>query len=529
MANIIALDWDTHELRAVVAKSSMAGISITEALTVNLTNDSADEVTAAIRQLLEQRGLAKSKTKTMVAIGRGKAELRQVNLPPVPENELPDMVRLQAMQTFAAVGENTLVDFITLPSPDESTAVLAAAVAPATMKSVESIIAASGLELVRVALRPVAAAALYQIAGAKNQSLDDSSIIGDVVLVDLLADDVEIVVMRGRRVMFVRSVRMPPESAERPAQIAGELRRSLMACGINASSSSQKVVIWGQAKTHESERLKMAESLGCRVSTLDPLTLVDSSASATGQSHTGRFAPLIGLLIADSKVAAGASSPYLVDFLNPRKSIEVKRDHRKAIAIGVSAAVAAVLAGYFSWSNLRAKDQQIDALQSELASLKPQVTLAQTSIDRTEVVDKFLDGNVIWIDELTRTSSKIPSSTDAILKSITAVSPPRDGGGKLTLAGAATTPVIVDQLASALRDGEHSVAGSGASDLGDKETYRWGFREMIEISPTVIRNQRYQALANLRDQETTPGEVESATTPVSSTSVETETAAGETE
>lgn len=511
MANLIALDWDTHELRAIVARSSSSSITITDALLVKIADDSPATVTEAIKKLLDDRGLSKTKTKALVTIGRGKSELRQLNLPPVPENELPDMVRLQAMQTFAAVGENTVVDFLPLPSSDDTTAVLAAAVAPATMKTVETIISGVGLELARVALRPVAAAALYQIAGGKDQNVDDSSITGDVVLVDLLADDAEIVVMRGRRVMFVRSVRMPQESADRPSQIAGELRRSLMACGINASSSSQKVVIWGQAKTHEEERLKLAESLGCRVTTLDPLSLVEldtrrAENGALDQTHTGRFAPLVGLLAADAKASAAHGSPYLVDFLNPRKATEVQADNRKPILIGAAVAALLLLVAYSAWSSLRATDQQIEFGEAELARLKNEVTKAEASVTRTEVVDRFLDGNVIWIDELSRVARQIPPADEAILKSVSAVSPPRDGGGRLALQGAAKSTTVIDQLASSLRDEAHSVSGTGASDLGDKEEYRWGFRETVSIGPETVREQRYVALAALREAAAEPAD-----------------------
>ncbi len=506
MANLIALDWDTHELRAVIARSSSSSVTITDVVLVKIADDSIPTVKAAVEKLLDDRGLAKSKIRTLVTIGRGKAELRQLSLPPVPENELPDMVRLQAMQTFAAVGDTTVVDFLSLPSSDDSTAVLAAAMAPVTMKAVESIVNGVGLSLARVALRPVAAAALYQIGTGKN--LDDSSIVGDVVLVDLLADDAEIVVMRGRRVMFVRSVRMPQESNDRPSQISGELRRSLMACGINASSTSQKVVIWGQAKTHEAERVKLAESLGCRVSTIDPLSLVELDSRRPlddeVQAHTGRFAPLIGLLLADAKANPLHGSPYLVDFLNPRKPVEVKNDNRKLIAIGAAIAASLLLVAFSAWSSLSSKDQQIKAREAELALLKPKMTDAQAIIDRTEVVDRFLDGNVVWIDEVSRVAKLIPGSTAAILKSVTAVSPPREGGGRLTLQGAATSTVVVDQLASSLRDDLHTVGGTGAKDLGDKENYRWGFHETVSVEATTIRDQRYAALAALRDQEATP-------------------------
>ncbi len=293
MSNLIALDWDATELRAVIARTSGSGITVVDAVTQSLSNESAEEVTAAIKQILSDQSLSAGKTKAYVTLGRGKTELRQLNLPPVPDNELPEMVRLQAMQSFAGISENAAVDYLPMPSADNTTSVLAAVAAPAVIKSVQTIVNATGLELVSIGLRPVAAAAMYQINANKTQSVDDSSIIGDVVLLDLLADDAEIVVLRGRRVLFVRSVKLPPESAERPTQIAGELRRSLMACGINSSSTSQKIVIWGRAKTHEAERIKIAELLGCRVITLDPMTLVDVDKRA--QSLMGPMSILVAL------------------------------------------------------------------------------------------------------------------------------------------------------------------------------------------------------------------------------------------
>ena len=499
MAQILALDWDTHELRAVIAKTSLTGTTITHALSATIPSDSPSDLVSAISRLMAENGLAKAKAKVIVTIGRGKSELRQLTLPPVPEPELPEMVRLQAMQVFASVGENTAVDFITLPTTDDMTTVLASAVAPSVMTSVRQITAAAGLELSRIVLRPVAAAALYQIISAKNENVDDSSIVGDVVLVDLLAEDIEIVVMRGRRVMFVRTVRLPIESPDLPLQIAGELRRSLMACGINASSTSQKVVIWGNAKTHDNVRVKLAESLGCRVSTIDPTASIDAAASITDAAHTGRYAPLIGLILADSRSTPGESSPYLVDFLNPRKTIVAAPDHRKPLLIGGGIVAAAAILGFLAWSNLRGLDRDIQNRQTELASLKPQVDLAQISIDRTEVIDKFLDSSVNWLDELQRMARVIPAAEDLIVKNISANSPPRDGGGKITLSGAATSPSIVDQLSSGLRDEMHSVADSGTNDLGDKESYRWGFRELITISSQTIRDRRYEVLSGLRD------------------------------
>ena len=438
-----------------------------------------------------------------MTLGRGKTELRQLNLPPVPDNELPEMVRLQAMQSFVGISENAAVDYLPMPSADSTTAVLAAVAAPAVIKSVQTVVNATGLELVSIGLRPVAAAAMYQINANKTQSVDDSSIIGDVVLLDLLADDAEIVVLRGRRVLFVRSVKLPPESVERPSQIAGELRRSLMACGINSSSTSQKIVIWGRSKTHEAERIKIAELLGCRVVTLDPMTLVDldkrAQAAMSSSEHTGRFAPLVGLLLAAAQ-APTTGSPYLVDFLSPRKAVEVKTNHQLYYLIGGIAAATVLAVVGVCWANLKAKDREIAAKEVELKSLKPEVEKAEAMIARTETVDRFLDGNVMWLDELSRTAKQIPGADELILKNVSVITP-REGGGKLTLVGAAKSTDFVDQLSTSLRDDLHSVNGTGAKNLGTREAYQWGFTETVTIDASTVREQRYAKLAELRDRE----------------------------
>src|SRR5690606_7712890 len=127
------------------------------------------------------------KYKLLVAIGRGKAELRQLTLPPVPENELPGMVRFQALQSFSTSGDTVAVDYLPIEINDVSTSVIAAGVSPATMKQIEQLAEAVALELKRVVLRPVAAAALFS-----SKAVGDVHAEGDCVLVDLLADDAEI-------------------------------------------------------------------------------------------------------------------------------------------------------------------------------------------------------------------------------------------------------------------------------------------------------------------------------------------------
>lgn len=501
MANLIAIDWDSHELRAVTGRSGSGGLTVTDTATVPLEGgDDASIVSAALTELLGKLGVSKSKYKLLVAIGRGKAELRQLTLPPVPENELPGMVRFQALQSFSTSGDAVAVDYLPIETTEGSTSVIAAGVAPATMKQIEQIAATAGLELKRVVLRPVAAAALFSLKKRLDQQAE-----GDCVLVDLLADDAEIVVFRKGKLIFVRSVRMPEQTKGRTSQIAGEIRRSLMACGSDAATGVQRVVIWGQAKTHELENEQLRELLKCEVETLDPLKLVELNPRRSDYSageHTGRLAPLIGVLLADAAAESNDhQSAVLVDFLNPRKAAEVQDDKRLWIGIGAAAAAVVLLLGLGAWWSLKEGTAQIAARQAELNALRPQVTAAETSLARTEQIDQFLDSNVVWLDQFRRLAEKMPPADQAIVSSVSGVSLPREGGGRLTIVGAATSPAIVDGMESALRDEDHSVSGSGANDRGEKEAYRWGFRQLVTVAREPIRRQRYEAFAAAEESE----------------------------
>jgi hypothetical protein len=499
MANLIAIDWDSHELRAVTARSASGSVTVVDTATVPLTGDDPSIVSTALNDLLGRLGAGKGKYKLLVAIGRGKAELRQLTLPPVPQNELPGMVRFQAMQSFSTSGDTVAVDYLPIEVSDTSTSVIAAGVAPATMKQIEKIAESASLELKRVVLRPVAAAALYSLKANSNTQAE-----GDCVLVDLLADDAEIVVFRQGKMIFVRSVRMPEQSQGRNSQIAGEIRRSLMACGTDAATGVQRVVIWGQSKAHQTDTEQLRELLNCDVETLDPLALVsvDSRRPSEGVAeyaageHTGRLAPLIGVLAADAAAeATDGQSAVLVDFLNPRKAVEVPDDNRMWIGIGAAVATVVLLLAVSAWWSLRSGTAQIAARQEELRQLRPEVTKAEASISRTEQVDQFLDAGVVWLDEFRRLAERMPPSEQAILKSVKATAAPRGGGGQLALNVAAKSPSVVVEMESSLRGDDHSVSVSGARDLGEKETYRWGFSQTVAVAPEAVRKQRYDAYA----------------------------------
>ncbi len=251
MVKKLAIDWDEHELRYVSAQCSGRSVKVIEAKIIEINGRSPQDVL-----ITEFSSAGLSEAETLIAIGRGKAELRELQLPPVPQEELPDMVRFQSLRSFANIGDSSVVDYLITKQRDSGVEVIAAAVAPQNLDSIRQCVEKASLSLKRIALRPLAAAALYLSLQGESQS-------GEVALIDLLSDSAEIVIARDGKVVFVRTVRMPSSDNARGKALAGELKRSLIACGV--INRLQSVVLWGTSQVHAAEIPMLEETSGCSV------------------------------------------------------------------------------------------------------------------------------------------------------------------------------------------------------------------------------------------------------------------------
>ncbi|MEM9586893.1 MAG: hypothetical protein AAGA03_06395 [Planctomycetota bacterium] len=509
MAKKIALDWDESELRFVVGNVNGSSVKVTHAAVIPLEEQTVQGV---LSEQVTQLGL--DKVEALVAIGRGKAELRELQLPPVPADELPDMVRFQAIRSFASSGESSTVDFVITDQNESNTDIIAAAVGPATMDEVKTTCETAGLATKRIALRPLAASALWfsKHSGSKDET----------ILVDLLADDAEIVIARDDRVVFVRTVRMPKAVDARPGVLAGELRRSLMACG--AATEQRSVILWGRESVHQVDLAKIREATGGKATAADPFDLVEVDRKAAGKlpEHIGRLAPLVGLLASDE-----TASDRLIDFLNPRKRPDPKSNRTRNTWIAIAAAAAVLLVGFLGYRQLAALDAQIQQKEDYIAQLDEKAKTASTYQAETEVVDQFLDGDVNWLREIKRAAEKMPASTDQIVTKLTARVSSRGGGGELRLSGAVTRPSVIDEFEEAVKDETHRVVGEGSGVLKRDDVYRWGFEETIVLDGQAIRDQRYEAFAAIFDAQANEANTDlSETEPEQSAETEPESNSG---
>ncbi len=515
----LALDWDDEQVRMVAADRSARGIRIRAAAVVPIGEEGLQATLAEM-----SRTYSLEKSDVLVAVGRDRAELRQMQFPPVPIEELPDIVRFQAIRQFASAGDSAEIDFITTRTDEKGIHAIVAATGPTQLTPIRKAVEKAGWTLERVGLRPIAAAALYRLKASDVIAELSHSSEGDepvVALIDLVANEAEIVLLRHGEITFVRSVRLPDGDASatksRSASLAGEIRRSMIACG--AAGTNCHVVMWGRAERHGEELKLLAERLSgqqetpCQTRLLDPLELVGTDSKirdATGEM-VGRLAPLVGLLVADD-----GHENELIDFLNPRKTIEATTDKRKlALMVGVPAALVLAL-GWLLWSNLARLTTQIDRQTAVNKDLRTKTEAAEDMIERTELVDQFLDSDVNWLDEFEQLAASMPPADELIVKEVLAASNPRGGGGRLVVTGLVTSPEVIKQFETVMRDDTHQVTGDKVTQLPSDDAYRWKMSETIRLAPEAVREKRYTQMTALGPSDSEPeptAESESSTDP----------------
>jgi len=477
MPQLLALEWNGSEARLAVASSRGDHVIIEQAFSVELRprdsgpDKSEVDIGARLAAALGARGLGR--LDTLVAIGRTNIELRQLLLPPAPDDELPDLVRFQAMREFNEFDEKWLLDFMPLGDrPDEPRTVLAAAIGPELVEQIQQTCQAAGLKPRRLVLRACAAASLLARAESKRQ--------GELrLLIDLLSDEADLTVMSDARVVFLRTTRLggdPPQ----PQVLIGEVRRTMAAVQNQLGGRKvDSIVLCGQGAQQAEMAKRIEKDLAVPTELFDPfqgLNLGQELRSAPPE-HPGRFAPLIGLLLAELE-----HTPHAVDFLHPRHRLEKPKKWKRYILPAVAVVVLLLL-------YIGIQRYQRVQLMNEINELSDQVILMQNENDRAKKlqktvvdIDKWSATDVCWLDELELLCRKLPQKSDAMIKQLTLIQETNSTGGHITMVGLAKDSPTVGTMEAKLSDANHKGSIKNDSEDVSIKPYTWSFNGEMKIT-----------------------------------------------
>lgn len=479
MAKTLAIDWDKNEVRFVSVRLRGGGITLEDVVSVALTpkDDKTNaefekQVAETIRTEVKKHGWQNAST--TICVGRSHAEVQVLKLPLAPDEELPDLVRFQALREFSSFGDESTIDFIPIGKNEEGQMeVLAATLSAKQLKLHKKLTDQADLELRYLQLGPIATGGLL----ANQPALQDKSFL----VVELSLDGVDLIVVKDRKVVFTRATNLPGESLSETqlSSLRGEVRRTLMAARMKLDQQRlDQIVILGDETMHPVREL-LKQDFGIEVFVVNPFELANITVGALSPpSQVGGYAPLLAALINQSASIAPA-----IDFLNPRKR-PAPVDHGIVIRLSVLGTVAVgLLIGFLIWNSLRTMDAEVAQLKSKLSRLREENKVMSTARLEVEEIDQWLSSKVDWLDELYYLAVNLPNADDAILTRLNMQSNLREGGGAISMNGYVADSTVVSQMEEKLQDERRKVSVNEDKTAPFLDVYHWGFQQVITIAP----------------------------------------------
>jgi len=451
MPRLLALEWSETEARFAVASSHGDEVTVEQAFSVPMRPEQsgAEPGPADVGQRIAA-ALAEHKTgriDTLVGIGRSNIELRQLTVPPAPDEELPEIVRFTAMREFNALEEDWPLDFLPIDDlPDQPRTVLAAAISLEMVEQIQRTCHTAGLKPRRLILRPCGAASLFcrqQVDGRPRARL----------LVDLLVDEADLTVIIDRKVIFLRTARLPgdPLTDDEAAQaLLAELRRTMAAVQNQLGGRKvEEIVLFGTGKQHAA----LAELIDGRLATpaevFDPFAglRLGPELQEVLPEHPGRFAPLLGMLLDELH-----HSPHAVDFLHPRRRPEPPSRRNTYIAAGAGALALLVMLVVASRLWCHSLDDKQAERQATLTDYDRQLAMLAKDVKGVEDIEAWRAGDPMWLDELRGLVKKLPPAEQAMLRDFRGEVKTGQRGPEISFQGFATKTEITEDLGKALRE-----------------------------------------------------------------------------
>jgi len=483
MPRLLALEWDAREARVVVARSRGKDVAVEHAFAVELDPRDPGQTFAdtnvgeRISAALAARNIGRCET--LVAVGRANIELRQLTLPACPAEEQPEMVRFQALRQFTGIGEDWPLDFVPLDTGESDTlTVLAAAISPEMVAQIRSTCEAGDMTPRRLVLRPFAAASLLR-------RHDRTSLQPCRLMVDLLADEADLTVLVGQQVALVRTVRLPvtEDINAQSRALLGEIRRTIAAAHNQIHDQRvEKVIVCGDGDEQASIQHLIEKELGQDVDGFDPFHELELASDLRSRrpEHSGRFAPLLGMLLDEAQGMA-----HGIDFFNPRKKAKPPSKNRRNVLIGATVAVAVLGLLSAVWIQLAAIERDVDELTEKLNLQKETVDMAEKRRADSKAVETFLESDILWLEELDQLSRRLPSADDVLITKLD-MSTRMPAGGQIVLDGYTREHGKIQDVVEASRSGDRQVVSTGGQYDERREKYRWHFKNTVLIEPQPI-------------------------------------------
>ncbi|GAB4148291.1 MAG: hypothetical protein Tsb009_21970 [Planctomycetaceae bacterium] len=487
MADFLALDWDSRHLSGLHAQVNKDKVRIKNFFSLlwpdedspNADSSSPDDSNKGEWLSAQLKELKISASRVLVCLPREAAVVRQLEVPNIPDEELPDIVRLQAETKMSSSLDRQLLDFLPLPKREGATTreVLITTIPRELSNSIRKTVEAAGLELVSIGLSPVAMTELVSRVES-SQSMNSS---GASLVLARHNRRLEISLVCEGQLLFTHSAELAGESESQDIQLAlAEVSRSFIA--LERSLAGQQLArAWVIGDKNRNAALCEALNgrLSCSVHTLEPVTdlKVSIDANATN-ANAAQFAGPLGMLL-----STGNATVPTVDFLNPRKAI--KRIDRKTLRLRVIAGVVAslfVAVGVFLFMYNKSLANDLNQKNQELAKTRNLIRASKPTLDSAGILGKWDQRNLVWPEQLRELKKALPG-TDRIYLTEIHFFPSRKKTylARVSAIGFAINRADVEALKQKLADMKYVVNPTAVKESQKDPKYRYRFELDLEL------------------------------------------------
>lgn len=484
MGKILAIDWDRHQLRYVLAMTGRRSVKVLAASAVPMMmrqdeNDPEERPDPA-GTLRAKLGRKASRLPALVGVDRASIETMTLTLPPATDAELPELVLNQAMRDSPSITEDTPLDF--LPQNDDATQpreVLVATLAPDAMRQIKETCTEAGIKPTRMLMRPYASASLF----LRSELAETGE---PCLLVNLVGDEVDLTVVAEGKIVFTRTARIPDsdDQAETDRRVLAEIGRTLMVAMQHqiGDQAVRQICLCGLHGDHPGLTQGATEQFELPIVEFDPFDAVEISRKAM-PDEPGAFASLLGMLLDEAYAAQHA-----IDFLNPRE-VPKPPDRRRLYA---AAAVLLLIGGMYVWDGQSKELKKLDATVAALAQKhnerKQMAAVALNQIKTASALRAWNSADVNWLDELRDMSVRFPSAQDMVVLRMN-LAAGRSGGATVTFSGLARDPKILIGMEDDMRrDRLHDISSKRLVQRGPSGELTWSFDTSMSVAPRTAQS-----------------------------------------
>jgi hypothetical protein len=371
MADWLILESTREELMAMEVNCEDGKLEVRRAARMPLLENFAadpDVIADAVRKLLPGSTFRQA----LLVVPRDVVVLRQFEIPPVPPEELPDLVRFQAATKFSTPAEELNLDYIPFSPRAEGMgrSVLAASIDKDLLERWEKAAVLLNVQLVGCTVSAVAMAELVaRHAHRSHQDLPPTAV--------LYAEEtkVEFLLLDEGIPLFSSTVHIRLEGQSVERLLEREWKRAQVQLNqVHPGKDIEQAVYCG--------RQQPAIEAWLNKSFAGQWTRFDPAVSLKDEVKLGAFADQISLPAIGWGLAQERSHAPTLDFLRPRKA-EIKKDWRYVKWGSAAAAIGLLLLGGYATfqyklsalaEELQETQRQTRVLESENREKQPTLT-----------------------------------------------------------------------------------------------------------------------------------------------------------